>query len=434
MSTLKHYNPETDKWESVSGGSGAIPEALPNPNALTIHGTSYDGSVAVDMTEAIESLLDTKLQPETVTVLSDNLFDKSSAVAGQGWYHSSSGVQLVTAPDVYAAHVELRGAGIYRTKVCIAHHGESYAMRVPLMNTDKVWIQNITGIVTDTGDNNSWDLEFTVTQEMIDAGAAYYTMTVHKNYIDSLMMVKDRDYPNEFIPYGYIEQESGTGTKAFQLNKLYGKTALFLGDSICAGDLEGSAYDGYGWAGLIGEKNHMTWKNYGRNGGTITPVDSVDTERWVSTQAELALADYPQTDYLIFEGGTNDADILTASGLGIFSESGYSPAEDIDFTSAFERLIFRILEAYPTAKIGYIIPQKMGAVDDHSTANTRRAFFDRAAAICEKWGIPCLDLWKTNPLNPTLSTASRFYTDGQHLTLEGYRKITPQIEAFMRNL
>lgn len=38
-----------------------IPAALPNPKAMTIGSTSYDGSVAVDMTDAINLLIDAKL-------------------------------------------------------------------------------------------------------------------------------------------------------------------------------------------------------------------------------------------------------------------------------------------------------------------------------------------------------------------------------------
>jgi hypothetical protein len=30
-----------------------IPTTLPNPNTLTINGTTYDGSAAVDMTDAV---------------------------------------------------------------------------------------------------------------------------------------------------------------------------------------------------------------------------------------------------------------------------------------------------------------------------------------------------------------------------------------------
>ena len=41
--------------------AATIPTALPNPNALTINGISYDGSAPIDITEAVKSLLETEL-------------------------------------------------------------------------------------------------------------------------------------------------------------------------------------------------------------------------------------------------------------------------------------------------------------------------------------------------------------------------------------
>lgn len=38
-----------------------IPESLKNPNALTVNGTTYDGATAVDMTEAVNAMIDAKL-------------------------------------------------------------------------------------------------------------------------------------------------------------------------------------------------------------------------------------------------------------------------------------------------------------------------------------------------------------------------------------
>lgn len=57
-----------DPVTSVNGETGdvtinipTVPTALKNPNALTINGTTYDGSAAVDMTEKINALIDAKL-------------------------------------------------------------------------------------------------------------------------------------------------------------------------------------------------------------------------------------------------------------------------------------------------------------------------------------------------------------------------------------
>ena len=38
-----------------------VPSTLPNPSALTINGTAYNGATAVDMTDIINALIDSKL-------------------------------------------------------------------------------------------------------------------------------------------------------------------------------------------------------------------------------------------------------------------------------------------------------------------------------------------------------------------------------------
>lgn len=385
----------------------------------------------------------------TATVLSDNLFDKSIATTGKIFYHSSSGPSLVDVSNGFYAYVPLRGAGTYTAMICWVNHGESYATRVPILKEDKTFLQNVTGTLTKI-DLNFGYIEFTITETMISNGAALYAFDGSTNVsptLDEVMIVKDREYPSEYIPYGYIEVEVES---ADPVNILSGKTAVFLGDSICAGTttLESAAEYGYGWGGLIGEANKMKWKNFGRNGGTIAPVSSVEEARWVPTQVDLALAQYPDADYVIFEGGCNDADTLGESNLGTFSASGYAPKGTSTFTGAFEVLVLKILNSFPNAKIGYIVAQKMGVSDDYGSANNRyRKFFDRAVEICQKWGIPVIDLWNETPLNPKLAihydsslTADqanknkKCYTDGQHLTLTGYKKLQNPVEEFMRKL
>lgn len=410
-----------------------VPSALKNPNKLIFTGAvsgEYDGSG--ELTVEIPDNSDI----ETVTKLSANLFDKSTALGGSNsggkcFYYSSSGLQLVDTSHSFYQYVPLRGAGTYRTKWNNAQHSSTGA-RVGLVNDNNSWVQTITGTLTNTDNIYAYDMEFTVTQEMINNGATKFAFDCHTNLLDTVMVVKDMEYPDEYIPYGYIEVATESAKK--QSNILCGKVAVFLGDSICAGTTVEGEYYNYGWAGLIGEANQMSWTNYGMNGGTVTSLSSVQTSRWLTTQADQALTEHPAADYVIFEGGCNDADQMQDALLGTIS-SDYATFDTSTFSGAFESLVLKLLTSFPSAKIGYIIPQKMYAQNDHSaTGHVHRRFFDRAIEICEKWGIPYVDLWKGNPLNPKLSTASQFYTDGQHLTLAGYQRITPQIEAFMRTL
>ncbi len=235
-------------------------------------------------------------------------------------------------------------------------------------------------------------------------------------------------------------------------NRLYGKIAVFDGDSISSGSSPSGRHP---WAKLIGEKNNMTWKNYSCGGGTITAemyVESTGTARhWVSRTIDKIHDEFETLDYLILEGGTNDADLIRAEPkrFGTYDISDYSGNyDDSTFTGSLEMLFYKATKYYPTAKIGFIVAQKMGRTSQgYGANNNRRRYFLRAIEICKKWGIPYLDLWEGCPLNPALpqyynpelsvdenNAQGYCYTDGQHLTSTGYAVVTSKIEAFMQTL
>lgn len=377
----------------------------------------------------------------TEPILSDNLFDKSLILGAGVFSYDISFYELVEGGHSRYAYVPLRGAGTYRTKFNWAEHKWSGA-RIALTNENNEWVTNATGTITKTDDDSAYDFEFTVTQEMIDQGAVNIAFDCWVNNLNTIMIVKDREYPDTYIPYGYIKEEDKD-------NILYGKTAIFLGDSICAGNttLADAKEFGYGWGGLIGEANSMSWLNCGMDGGTVTKLEEVHSSLWLTTQLDKAYSTYNNVDYVIFEGGCNDADRMGDDFLGEIS-SDNSTLDTSTFSGAFETLVLKILYTYPNAKIGYVIPPKMYPVDDHtSNGHVHRRFFDRAIEICDKYNISVIDLWNDTPLNPNLTiyydktlTADqaneqeKYYTDSQHLTLTGYKYISPIIEEFMRNL
>ena len=382
---------------------------------------------------------------QTVTVMSDNLFDKTAVLGAGVFSYDSQFYELVEGGDSRYAFVPLRGAGIYRTKFNWSEH-EWSGGRIALTDKNHIFVTNAEGSVTPTDDPSAYDFEFTVTEAMIEAGAACIAYDCWKLNLDSVMIVKDRDYPDSYLPYGYVERATANAKKVN--NPLTEKKAVFLGDSISAGTtVADPAYYGYGWAGLIGEANLMQWHNLSKDGGTVTALDEVAPALWLANQLEAAKSLCPDADYVIFEGGCNDADRM---GDGLIGElvAGYDGFDESTFSGAFEAFVKRLIGAYPYARLGYIIPQKMYPAADHSAAgHIHRRYFDRAAEICRKWGIAVLDLWNSTPLNPSLGVyydpdipkeqaeaAGKFYTDSQHLTLVGYRYLAERIEAWMRDL
>lgn len=238
-----------------------------------------------------------------------------------------------------------------------------------------------------------------------------------------------------------------------QSNILTDKTIVFDGDSICQASSETKEIN-RGWPYRIGEKNRMNWHNVGVGGGTITAemYSSVTgrARHWVSRNIDTIHKNFPELDYLILEGGTNDADLIGADSErygGIDWADFSGNYDDTTFCGACESLFFKAIHYYPKTKIGFIIAPKMGAASDDTISDQRRKYFITIMHICKKWGIPYLDLWDGCPLNPRLKVyyddnmdaqknenAGKAYVDGQHLTKVGYDIISPRIEAWIRTL
>lgn len=235
-------------------------------------------------------------------------------------------------------------------------------------------------------------------------------------------------------------------------NILYGKKAIFDGDSICHGYTVGADHPTFcwGWAGRIGTKNNMYWHNYGITSATINTSVQWSEPRYIIEHFDRIAAEHPDLDYLILEGGSNDADLLGLERLGEISQTSFMYTDfdhSADFTQALEYLLSKAVITFAGKKIGFIIPHKMIINLDNKDIlsqtdyknHVRRKFFDRCAEVCEKYGVPCLDLWKNCHLNPVIDYITHgnkydMYYDGQHLTAKGYDYIAPIIEAWMRTL
>jgi len=236
-------------------------------------------------------------------------------------------------------------------------------------------------------------------------------------------------------------------------NKLFKKTIIWNGDSICAG----SSASG-NWATRIATKNDMQYKNYAVGGGTVAenlPLLKNGKQRHsVSATFDKMYEESSDADYIIIEGGTNDADLLGSlikgekTLIGTFDPLDYSGQYDRStFCGALESIFYRATKYWKGKKIGFIVAQKMNDKNDGIFEN-RRAYFDKAVEICLKWGIPYLDLWNCCYLNPNLpfmydSTKTPeqnlqentgFYIDGQHLTAYGYDVTADIIESWLKSL
>ena len=236
-------------------------------------------------------------------------------------------------------------------------------------------------------------------------------------------------------------------------NKLYQKTIIWNGDSICAGSSSTGS-----WASRIAKINNMKYKNFAVGGGTIaedTPLLKSGSKRHsVSATLDMMYEEFSNADYIIIEGGTNDADLLgnisfsANTRIGVIDPLDYSGEYDrTTFCGALESVFYRAVKYWKGKKIGFIVAQKMAGKDEAYFEN-RRYYFDKAVEICLKWGIPHIDLWNGCYLNPKLSfmydstksaeqnTAENtgFYRDGQHLTSLGYDVTADIIDSWLKTL
>ncbi len=243
--------------------------------------------------------------------------------------------------------------------------------------------------------------------------------------------------------------------KEYVKNHLFGKIIVFEGDSICHATSETTVTQNRGWAYRVGEKNGMKWFNYAVSGGTVTAemyaASNGAPRHWVSRGIDKIKEKHETVDYLIYEGGTNDADLLDIGSerFGSFDPADFSGNyDDSTFTGALESLFYKSINYYPNAKIGFIVAQKMGRPKcGYGPEYKRRHYFLRAIEVCKKWGVPYLDLWEKSTLNPSLKChydpdlsveenvkAGKPIMDGQHLTAVGYDILSPMIDEWIRGL
>lgn len=231
-------------------------------------------------------------------------------------------------------------------------------------------------------------------------------------------------------------------TETAEMQTLSDKFIVWCGDSIMRGNTWNDTNNG--WAGRVADLTGCRFVNYGIGGSTITNNVTGGATPTIYTQIETAKTAYPDADYIIFDGGCNDADLIgsiiggtTPTKFGSFSETDWSGNYDTDtFCGAMESICMHLSQYWLGKHVGFIVPHKQGVANDYrASANNYRAYYETAINICKKWGIQVLDLWNNTYLNPkhnwmcdtdnTMTTEEKYaagflYADRQHMTSAGY--------------
>lgn len=263
---------------------------------------------------------------------------------------------------------------------------------------------------------------------------AIYSYTVPENvyYIN----IVNRSWVNDYFA---IKRGTMTAAEYYEIvgiqpdSPLKGKTALFVGDSISAAahDSRYMRNKGMGaWAGRIGWYYQLTDTNKSVGGSTI----AIDTGRTYIADQITGMAGNSY-DYVIIQGGVNDANLGVAEGK---ISSSYDPA-DFDRTTyagGLEYNIAKAIELYgDTAAIGYIINYQLP--NRATTYNRFGEFVDTAKAICAKWGIEYIDLYNNEAITAAMdlkTKGSLYAQDDLHATERGYEVLYPVIGDWMETL
>ncbi|MBQ7847199.1 MAG: SGNH/GDSL hydrolase family protein [Clostridia bacterium] len=221
---------------------------------------------------------------------------------------------------------------------------------------------------------------------------------------------------------------------------LKGKKALFLGDSI----VMASGYRFEGWPYRIKNSYAMTvCKNKGVDGASLSTCrgQNLVYNHMMNNYA----SDKTQYDFVVLEGGVNDAwdfyaldgrpacpvgDVVNATA----EETDIDALDRSTMAGGMEHLIYNAKKLYPSATIIFVFnfqlrkgsPGRCGDMDEYIEVQKK---------ICDKWGIPYCNLYEDAELNRKLmvkySTAAGCVPDGIHPNDKGYDLIAPIIAQSM---
>lgn len=182
---------------------------------------------------------------------------------------------------------------------------------------------------------------------------------------------------------------------------LAGKTVYAFGDSIAAGHqyMQSSFID------FVAAKEDLRLTKLAINGATI--MDAGYEGGQILAQIESAPAEGP--DFVLFDGGTNDAEYIYQNNIAYGTVGDGKEAESFDtatFAGAFEQTVYQMKQKWPDAQLIYTAVHKMGTRDNA----VQEALHSLELQICEKWGIALANVYEDAALDTNDTNQKNNYT------------------------
>jgi hypothetical protein len=180
--------------------------------------------------------------------------------------------------------------------------------------------------------------------------------------------------------------------------RLKGKTMYAFGDSI----VYGHAYP-RGFVNFTAERELMNLNKYAVNGATIGPSGGSGQ---ILGQVKGAASKAP--DYVVFNGGTNDADLISTRYKAGTMAGGFDPAafDKSTYAGSLETTLWTMRNRWPTARIVYVAVHKLGSRD----WNTQLALRSVTLQICAKWNVTVADVFNNTTLDTRVDSQRVAYT------------------------
>lgn len=210
-------------------------------------------------------------------------------------------------------------------------------------------------------------------------------------------------------------------------NPLYGKSVLFVGDSICEAACEWGTST-VGWADRIIQWNSMTGLNKGLSGASISNVRGANT-----VLNQLITQKGVNYDYIIIEGGANDA--WDSAPVGKMAKGFEGNFDMTTLAGGLETTFKYAKENFPNATIGFIVTFQMPAANYGRLADMSE-YFTEAKKICDKWEVPYIDFYFDQNFNDNVLKPSTLINtvDYIHPNKSGYNILSPRINDWMKTL
>lgn len=181
--------------------------------------------------------------------------------------------------------------------------------------------------------------------------------------------------------------------------RLKDKTVYAFGDSI----VRGHAYS-RGFVTFTAERELMNLTQYAVNGATVVPSGGAGQ---ILSQVKGAASRAP--DYVVFNGGTNDADLVHANRIKVGTMSGgFDPSkfDNSTYAGSLETTIYTMRNKWPNARIVYVAVHKLGSRD----WNTQLALRSVTLQICDKWHVTVADVFNDTTLDTRVDSQRVAYT------------------------